>query len=586
MVKNGGRVGHGKRTLGRRQSVQHLADVAETLVGTSLLRRTAAAHTGSPNRAVASIQPSISGRASSDRVAWSTRPGASTWSHSVHRSGRTWARTERRSHARSPYPDAGRPVNPSASNCSESVGRETFKLLRTKPAGREQGPCLGFQATSQRRLREEDEEPGGGAPDVRSAIRESLGKEGLVGRIEARLEGGEDASSFLGRDFRPVVRQEPRARGRSRSRNRRTSAARAAPLAVAAQASSQSSPIPHTVSAVSSGSCEASQAARVPPSWTGVVSASSVRSAKAMRSGSHSSGRRRPVRRTSSRTSGTRDGRSSNASPTYRAGGPESCGRGSGSAGAGGAPGRATCPARPASDGDGSGRGQDRLLGVGAGDEAGDGGGNGRAPSGPLGPKQGGRDERGPVGVVDLHLDRVGVRRHGCEPAIRKRRERSEPCAIPLGNQQDRVAARDREQARCDVGGHDRERGAVSIPHEEPVAPQDRHDVADEDRPGAGERVPGEARGVVLDDPSERGRERDGRDLAVGHDRRLDRDPQRCGRRIERHGRPKGLAGDCQESAGPLQRRTRGGARSVPTSRRGGTFEPSRCRRGRRSAAR
>ena len=109
------------------------------------------------------------------------------------------------------------------------------------------------------------------------------------------------------------------------------------------------------------------------------------------------------------------------------------------------------------------------------------------------------------------------------------------------------MAARDREQTRCDIGGHDRQRGAVRIPHEEPVAPQDWHDVADEDRPGASERVSSEARAVVLDDSSERGRERDVRGLAVGHDRRLDGDAQRCGRRIERHGRPERLAGDCQE---------------------------------------
>ena len=128
------------------------------------------------------------------------------------------------------------------------------------------------------------------------------------------------------------------------------------------------------------------------------------------------------------------------------------------------------------------------------------------------------------------------------------------------------MAARDREQAWSDVGGHDRERGPVGIPHEEPVAPHDRHDVADEDRPGASERVCREARAVLLDDSSERGRERDVRDLAVGHDRRLDGDPQRCGRRIERHGRPECLARDCQE-------RRRG--RSNPERE----VEPDACRR-------
>ena len=46
---------------------------------------------------------------------------------------------------------------------------------------------------------------------------------------------------------------------------------------------------------------------------------------------------------------------------------------------------------------------------------------------------------------------------------------------------------------------------------------------------------------------SQRGRERDRRCFAVGHDRRFDGDAQRCGRRIERHGRPECLAGHCQE---------------------------------------
>ena len=78
------------------------------------------------------------------------------------------------------------------------------------------------------------------------------------------------------------------------------------------------------------------------------------------------------------------------------------------------------------------------------------------------------------------------------------------------------MAARDREEAGCDVGGHDRQRSPVGIPHEELVAPHDRHDVADEDRPCAGERVSREARAVVLNDRGQRRRERDGRALAAG----------------------------------------------------------------------
>ena len=233
---------------------------------------------------------------------------------------------------------------------------------------------------------------------------------------------------------------------------------------------------------------------------------------EAMSSGSHSSGRRRPVRRTSSRTSGA-SGRSlleRKPDVSRRRAGELRTRVGFGREREGRFVERRR-PARPSPDGHRCGRGQDRLLRVGADDEAGHGGGNGRVPSRPLGPQQGRRDERGPIRVVDLHLDRVGVRRHRRESAVRERRERSEPCAIPLGDQEDRVAARDREQARRDVGGHDRERGPVGIPHEEPVAPQDRHDVADEDRPGASERVSREACAVFLDDRSQRGRARDGR---------------------------------------------------------------------------
>ena len=182
------------------------------------------------------------------------------------------------------------------------------------------------------------------------------------------------------------------------------------------------------------------------------------------------------------------------------------------------------CPARPASDRHRGGRGQDRLLGVGAGNEAGHSGGNGRVASGPLGPQQGSRNERGPIRVVDLELERFGIRRHGCEAAVRKGRKRSEPRAIPLGDQKDRMPARNREQAGCDVGGHDRQRGPVGIPHKELVAPHDWHDVGDEHWPCASERVSCQARAVVCDDCGQRGREREGRCFAVGHDRGLDGD--------------------------------------------------------------
>ena len=141
------------------------------------------------------------------------RPGASTCSHSVHRSGRTWARIERRSHARSPYPDAGLPVKPSASNSSEGVGSETLRLLRTSPLlvsrGRASSSSRRASANSGSRTRR----PVGSAPDVHPPIRESLGEEGLVRRVDARLDGAEDASSFVGRDLRPAVRQELSAAG-------------------------------------------------------------------------------------------------------------------------------------------------------------------------------------------------------------------------------------------------------------------------------------------------------------------------------------------------------------------------------------
>ena len=83
-----------------------------------------------------------------------------------------------------------------------------MRLLRTPAGRRKQRPRLFFQPTRQRRLRNQHQEPGGGTPDVHAPIRESLGEERLVRRIEARLDCGEDASSFLGRDLRPVVRQE------------------------------------------------------------------------------------------------------------------------------------------------------------------------------------------------------------------------------------------------------------------------------------------------------------------------------------------------------------------------------------------
>ena len=62
------------------------------------------------------------------------------------------------------------------------------------------------------------------------------------------------------------------------------------------------------------------------------------------------------------------------------------------------------------------------------------------------------------------------------------------------------MASRHGEEARRDVGAKEWEGRPVGIPHEQLIATQDRHDVADHDRPGAGERVACEAGGVFLDD--------------------------------------------------------------------------------------
>ena len=177
---------------------------------------------------------------------------------------------------------------------------------------------------------------------------------------------------------------------------------------------------------------------------------------------------------------------------------------------------RPACPTperhRPGGD-------EDRLLRFGTRDETGHAHGNGRVPSGSLRSEECRRDERRPVRVVDLHVEALGVRCHRREVSVGERREGTKPVAVPLPDEGHRVASRHGEEARRDAGGEEREDRPVGIPHEQLVATQDRHDIADHDRPGAGERVARQAGGVFFDDRGQRGRTGDSGDVAVGLDR-------------------------------------------------------------------
>ncbi len=206
-----------------------------------------------------------------------------------------------------------------------------LETLADEAAGREERHGLVLDASGQRGIREQHQEAQSGPAHVGPSIGECLGEEGFVRRFDSHFDRLERASPLVRRDRCPPTRQgfsgarhiqltnAANHRGLGRPglccrpgfvpvlRPSPTTRPRRAP-----EMSEQATP---------RGSLPARRRR-----WR-----LSARLASAMRSGSHSSGRRRPVARTSSRTSGASDGRSSRASPTYRAAGPVSWGRGSGS---------------------------------------------------------------------------------------------------------------------------------------------------------------------------------------------------------------------------------------------------------------
>ena len=376
-----------------------------------------------------------------------------------------------------------------------------------------------------------------------------LGEEGLVRRVEARLDGREDARSFVGRDLRPRSARDCRARGRSRSRNRRTSAALAAPLAVAAQASSQSSPSPTRRHRRGPESCERAMRHGFRPG----------RRARCPRRRS-APGERHEVREplirqaTTGRANELEDlGRQRRSLlereadvPCRRARELRDAGRVR--PGAGGAPGRATSSGPPC-----VGRPSTRPR--------------------PGSPARCRRRRRG----RPRRREWARSLRSAPFPAGRPRRartnrgRRSSPrsCRRPPsrtrgGHRRTPRADEARRRPTRRRGGSDgrprsaSRRGATSAVTSGRAVPSASRTRSwsprrtgttspMSDRPGAGERVSREARAVVLDDCCQRGRAREVGDVAVGRDRWSDGDPQRRGRRIERHGRPERLARNCQE---------------------------------------